>query len=68
MRIVNAREHNLKSLDVDVPHGMFRVVTGVVGSGKCTLASEILYHQWPRGHPESMDADPRATAPSQRRP
>ncbi len=34
MRIVNAREHNLKALDVDIPHGKFNVITGVSGSGQ----------------------------------
>ncbi|MEO8080794.1 MAG: excinuclease ABC subunit A, partial [Caldimonas sp.] len=38
IRIVNAREHNLKSLDVSIPRGKFSVVTGVSGSGKSTLA------------------------------
>ena len=44
MRIVNAREHNLKALDVDIPHGKFNVITGVSGSGKSTLAFDILFH------------------------
>ena len=34
IRIVNAREHNLKGLSVDIPRGKFNVVTGVSGSGK----------------------------------
>ena len=34
IRIVNAREHNLKSLDVAIPRGKFSVITGVSGSGK----------------------------------
>ena len=34
IRIVNAREHNLKGLDVSIPRGKFAVVTGVSGSGK----------------------------------
>ncbi|MGE4052580.1 MAG: excinuclease ABC subunit UvrA, partial [Piscinibacter sp.] len=36
IRIVNAREHNLKSLDVAIPRGKFSVITGVSGSGKST--------------------------------
>ena len=42
IRIVNAKEHNLQSLSVDIPRGKFNVVTGVSGSGKSTLVTDIL--------------------------
>ncbi|HPG81363.1 MAG TPA: excinuclease ABC subunit A, partial [Piscinibacter sp.] len=45
IRIVNAREHNLKSLNVDIPRDKFTVVTGVSGSGKSTLAFDILFNE-----------------------
>ena len=43
LRIVNARENNLKNLDVDIPLGKLICVTGVSGSGKSSLINEILY-------------------------
>src|SRR5262249_4752218 len=40
--IHNAREHNLKNVDVEIPRDKFTVITGVSGSGKSTLAFDIL--------------------------
>ncbi len=42
IRIRGARENNLKSVDVDIPKGVFTCVTGVSGSGKSSLINEIL--------------------------
>lgn len=41
--IKNAREHNLKNIDVEIPLGELICVTGVSGSGKSSLINEILY-------------------------
>ncbi|WOD20517.1 excinuclease ABC subunit UvrA [Paraburkholderia kirstenboschensis] len=68
IRIVNAREHNLKALDVDIPHGKFNVITGVSGSGKSTLAFDILFHEGQRRYLESLNAYARSIVQPAGRP
>jgi excinuclease ABC subunit A len=68
IRIVNAREHNLKALDVDIPRGKFTVVTGVSGSGKSTLAFDILFNEGQRRYLESLNAYARSIVQPAGRP
>ena len=60
IQIVNAKEHNLKSLSVDIPHNKFSVITGVSGSGKSTLAFDILFNEGQRRYLESLNAYARS--------
>ncbi len=68
IRIVNAREHNLKSLNVNIPRGKFSVVTGVSGSGKSTLAFDILFNEGQRRYLESLNAYARSIVQPAGRP
>ncbi|MFZ5556698.1 MAG: excinuclease ABC subunit UvrA [Pseudomonadota bacterium] len=56
IRIHNAREHNLKNIDVSLPRDAFTVVTGVSGSGKSTLAFDIVFGEGQRRYLESLNA------------
>jgi excinuclease ABC subunit A len=68
IRIVNAREHNLKALNVDIPRGKFNVITGVSGSGKSTLAFDILFNEGQRRYLESLNAYARSIVQPAGRP
>ncbi len=56
LTIHGATEHNLKDVTVDIPLGLFTVVTGVSGSGKSSLAFDILFAEGQRRYLESLNA------------
>ena len=68
IQIINAREHNLKGLSVNIPRGKFNVVTGVSGSGKSTLAFDILFNEGQRRYLESLNAYARSIVQPAGRP
>ena len=68
IQIVNAKEHNLKNLSVDIPHNKFSVITGVSGSGKSTLAFDILFNEGQRRYLESLNAYARSIVQPAGRP
>ena len=43
IKVIGAKENNLKNVNISIPLGTFTIVTGVSGSGKSTLVNEILY-------------------------
>src|SRR5262252_6928288 len=55
INIHGAREHNLKNLSLSVPRDRFVVVTGVSGSGKSTIAFDLLFAEGQRRFLDSMN-------------
>ncbi len=52
--IRGAREHNLKSINLEIPRGKLVVITGVSGSGKSSLAFDTIYAEGQRRYVESL--------------
>jgi excinuclease ABC subunit A len=55
LRVIGARQYNLRDLDVALPLGTFTCVTGVSGSGKSTLVQELIYKALRRRLHRSLD-------------
>jgi len=56
IHIKGAKEHNLKNIEVKIPHGKMTVITGLSGSGKSSLAFDTLYAEGQRRYIESLSA------------
>lgn len=54
--IRGAHEHNLRGVDITLPHNQFTVLTGVSGSGKSTVAFDIVFAEGQRRYLESLNA------------
>ncbi|MGB2986464.1 MAG: excinuclease ABC subunit UvrA, partial [Phycisphaerae bacterium] len=54
IRVLGARQHNLKNINVEVPRGAVTVITGLSGSGKSSLAFDTIYAEGQRKYVESL--------------
>ena len=56
IKIVGAKEHNLKNVDLEIPRDQLIVFTGLSGSGKSTLAFDTIYAEGQRRYVESLSS------------
>ena len=56
IKIIGARQHNLKNLNVEIPREKLVVITGLSGSGKSSLAFDIIYAEGQRRYIDSLSA------------
>ena len=66
--IKNAREHNLKGIDLKIPRNKMVVFTGISGSGKSSLAFDTIYAEGQRRYVESLSAYARQFLDQMRKP
>ncbi len=68
IHIQSAREHNLRDISVDVPHGAMTVITGPSGSGKSTLAFDVIFAEGQRRFLETLTPYARQFLPTLPKP
>lgn len=66
--VVGARVHNLKNIDVTIPHGTLTVITGLSGSGKSSLAFDTIYAEGQRRYIETFSSYARNMLGNMERP
>lgn len=59
IRVVGARQHNLKNISVSIPRNKLTVITGLSGSGKSSLAFDTLHAEGQRRYVEALSASAR---------
>lgn len=68
IRVLGARVHNLKNIDVEIPRNKLTVITGLSGSGKSSLAFDTIYAEGQRRYLETMSAYARQFLGTMERP
>ncbi len=68
IKVLGAREHNLKNINVEIPKDSLTVITGPSGSGKSSLALDILYTEGKRRYIESLSSYARQFLGSPKKP
>ena len=56
IKIVGARQHNLKNINIDIPKNKFVIISGLSGSGKSSLAFDTIYAEGQRRYVESLSS------------
>lgn len=68
LEVIGARVHNLKDIDVTIPHGTLTVITGLSGSGKSSLAFDTIYAEGQRRYIETFSSYARNMLGNMERP
>ena len=68
LSVIGARVHNLKNIDVTIPHNKLTVITGLSGSGKSSLAFDTIYAEGQRRYIETFSSYARNMLGSLERP
>ena len=59
LRVIGARQHNLRNVSLEIPRGVLTVITGLSGSGKSSLAFDTIYAEGQRRYVESLSPHAR---------
>ena len=68
IEIIKASENNLKNISVNIPRDKLSVITGVSGSGKSSLANDVLFAEGQRRFLDTLSTYDRSRLPQMKRP